>query len=82
MLATYPKFRHLGVGSALMEEVDRLARQAGGKHSEQHRGIRGKSRGAQTLSTLGLSGYRQASGGEHPSHHYRGHILLLVREVP
>jgi len=81
MLATYPRFRHQGVGTALMEEVDRLARQAGSTLSSIE--VFEENRGALRLyRRLGYRVIDKRAVIEHPSHHYRGDILLLVREVP
>lgn len=81
MIATYPKFRHQGVGTALMECVDPLARQAGCTLSsievfeENHDALR-------LYERLGYRVIEKRPVVEHPSYLYRGSILLLVRRVP
>ncbi len=80
MLATYPQFRHRGVGTALMERVDGLARQAGCTLSSVE--VFEENSAARRLYER--LGYRISAARpvvEHASHPYRGKVLLLVREV-
>lgn len=80
MLATYPHFRHQGVGSALMARVDPLARQRGCTLSSIE--VFDENSGALRLyERLGYRVIGQRPVVEHTSHPYRGNVLLLTRNV-
>lgn len=80
MLAVYPQFRGQGVGTALMGKVDGLARQAGSTRSSV--AVFEENGGA--LRLYERLGYRVVEGRPlipHPSHPYRGRVLMLARPV-
>lgn len=80
MLAAYPEFRNQGVGTALMERVDGLARNAGCTLSSIE--VFEENSGALKLyQRLGFDVIETRPVIEHPSHPYRGNVVLLVREV-
>lgn len=80
MLASYPKFRNRGIGTALMERVDALAREAGCSLSSVE--VFEENRGAMRLyERLGYRVIETRPVLEHPSHPYRGNIALMIREV-
>lgn len=80
MLASYPKFRNRGIGTALMERVDALAHEAGCSLSSVE--VFEENRGAMRLyERLGYRVIETRPVVEHPSHPYRGNIALMIREV-
>ena len=80
MIATYPEFRNKGVGTALMERVDGLAKEAGCTLSSIE--VFDENSGALRLyKRLGYRVIETRPVVAHPSHPYRGNIVLLVREV-
>ncbi len=80
MLATYPKFRNQGVGTALMGQVDQLAHQAGCTLSSLE--VFDENSGALRLyERLGYRPIESRPVIEHPSHPHKGNIVLLVRDV-
>jgi len=80
MLASYPEYRNRGVGTALMENVDSLARGAGCTMScaevfEENCGA------LRFYQRLGYHVIEKRPVIEHRCHQNHGRILLLVREV-
>lgn len=80
MLATYPKFRNRGVGSALMGVVDGLATQAGCTLSSV--AVFEENRTAFRLyERIGYRVIATRPVVAHPCHPYRGKVVLLTRDV-
>lgn len=80
MLAAYPEYRGRGVGTTLMGRVDGLARASGCTSSSVE--VFEENSGARRLyERLGYRVTEARPVVEHPSHPYRGRVLLLVREV-
>lgn len=80
MLAAYPQFRNLGVGTALMAIVDQLALQQGCallsvEVFEQNKGA------LRLYQRLGYHIREHRRVVPHPCHPYTGNILLLTKEV-
>lgn len=80
MIATYPKYRNQGVGSALMARVDTLARKAGCTTSSIE--VFEENSGALRLyQRLGYRVIETRQVVEHPCQPHRGNVLLLIRKV-
>ena len=80
MLAAYPSFRNQGIGTTLMQTVDKLARRAGCSLSSLE--VFEQNEGALRLyHKLGYRIIDERPVIEHPSHPYSGNIALMVREV-
>lgn len=80
MIATYPKYRGRGVGTALLGLIDGLARNAGCKLCSIE--VFEENSGALRLyQRLGFSIIDRRPVVEHSSHPYSGYIALLARAV-
>jgi ribosomal protein S18 acetylase RimI-like enzyme len=80
MLATYPEFRGRSVGTRLMEQVDRMAREADCTLSSLE--VFDENTGALRLyERLGYEVVEQRAVIPHACHPYTGSILLLTRPV-
>lgn len=80
MLATYPVFRGIGIGTRLMAIVDDLAKDAGCTTLSVE--VFEQNAGALKLyQRLGYYIVEQRDVVEHPCHPYDGKILLLTKEV-
>ncbi|BES70349.1 hypothetical protein RE428_13670 [Marinobacter nanhaiticus D15-8W] len=80
MLATYPRYRNQGIGSALMARVDGLAREAGCRLAsievfEQNTGA------VRLYERLGYRPVERRAAVPHESYPYTGQVVLLTREI-
>ena len=80
MLATYPRYRNHGVGSALLARVDDLARVAGCQLAsievfEQNTGA------VRLYERLGYQLVERRAAVPHESYPYTGQVVLLTREI-
>jgi len=80
MIATYPQYRSMSVGTKLMSIVDRLASNAGCTLSSIE--VFDQNDGALRLyQRLGYKIIENRQVMPHTSHPYNGHIVLLTRPV-
>jgi len=81
MLAVYPQYRNRGVGTALMDQVDRLAAEASCRYSSIE--VFDQNEGALQLYTrLGYRIIERRDVIPHYCYPYDGKIVLLTRSVP
>ena len=80
MLAAYPGYRNRGVGTRLMDMVDRLAAEAGCTTVSVE--VFEQNEGALRLyRRLGYRVVEQRDVVEHPCHPYTGKVLLLTKDA-
>lgn len=80
MLASFPQFRNRGVGTTLMDQVDRLASEAACILSSIE--VFDQNEGALRLyQRLGYSIIEKRDVIPHASHPYDGQVVLLTRSV-
>lgn len=80
MLAAYPQYRNLGIGTALMSIVDQLALKAACKIISVE--VFEQNRGALRLyQRLGFNTLEHRKVVPHPCHPYTGDIILLTKKV-
>lgn len=79
MLATYPKYRNISVGTSLMKIVDDLAEQASSDFISVQV-FEQNARAVRLYKRLGYEIVETRPVVEHESHPYNTNVLLLIRE--